>query len=170
MEVKLCKSCHCLFEPSSRHANCPKCRSKTDRAVCTCGAEIWGSSARCRKCHNSFGAGNPNWGGGKTKHHKGYIMVSCPDHPRVAGRVSKYVFQHILVMEESLGRFLLPGENVHHKNGVRDDNRPRNLELWLKAQPAGARVVDLVGWAKEILHRYGSLVETSGTAPESSEW
>lgn len=59
-------------------------------------------------------------------------------------------------MEEMVGRQLLPHESVHHKNGQRADNRPENLELWSRSQPAGQRVEDKVRWAQEILAQYGN--------------
>lgn len=78
-----------------------------------------------------------------------YVYLPAP-----ADRGIKQIAEHRLVMERELGRSLLPGENVHHINGDRQDNRVENLELWNTAQPAGQRVTDKVAFAVDILKLY----------------
>lgn len=84
---------------------------------------------------------------------QGYAyLTNMHDHPNA--RKNGNIFEHIVVMAEKLGRPLVKGENVHHINGVRDDNRPENLEVWNVSQPSGQRPEDKVAWAIEILKLY----------------
>ena len=69
-----------------------------------------------------------HWKGGKTKHGDGYIMLMCPNHPR-ATKTHPYIMEHVLVMEAELGRYLTDDEVVHHRNTIKDDNKPSNLRL-----------------------------------------
>lgn len=70
----------------------------------------------------------------RRKQSNGYIVWSAWD---AETKQSAFILEHRIVMSWMLGRWLQRHETVHHRNGVRDDNRPENLELWVTAQPAG---------------------------------
>jgi hypothetical protein len=115
-----------------------------------CGQPKKKTARVCIRCLRGEYTGN--WKGGAFVRN-GYRHVLAPDEPGAAK--NGYIAEHRLVMQRLLGRSLLPDETVHHKNGVRDDNRPENLELWVSSHPGGQRVEDLVTWAREVLERYG---------------
>lgn len=155
--IRFCRSCERRFEPSSRHLDCPACPSRNG---CTCGNPKQSKSETYRSCWLARGqadSADHHWKGGRTTHEAGYLMVRLRGHPRA--KTNGYVFEHVDVMESMLGRQMLPDESVHHRNGVRDDDRPGNLELWVRPQPSAIRKEDAVASAREILERYGDRVD-----------
>ena len=100
---------------------------------------------------NQSGEKNPNFKGGFHDKH-GYRIVTVN---------GKQIPEHRLVMEGIIGRKLATLETVHHRNGIRDDNSPSNLELWASRNPRGQRVQDMTKWAIEYLEGEGYFVSPS---------
>jgi len=82
--------------------------------------------AREKMSQSASGEKNSQWKGGRLIK-DGYVLLYYPEHPFAKSK--GYVFEHRLIMEQIIGRYLKDEEAVHHKNGIKDDNRKRNLQL-----------------------------------------
>lgn len=144
-------------KPCDRVANRAAVKRKRERESTPCSGcqkpvSKRNKNGKCLTCQNKDRTGLGD--GSRTK--KGYKTIT------VNGR---NVLEHRHVMSEHLSRPLFKGENVHHKNGVRDFNEISNLELWVSFQPSGQRPEDLLVWADEIIRRYRDMhVEQDGNA------
>ena len=76
---------------------------------------------------NKTGQDNPNWKGGVRISGNGYVLIYKPDYHRAY--YAPYAKRSDLVLEEKLGRLLLPNEIAHHKNEIKTDDSPDNLEV-----------------------------------------
>lgn len=130
--------------PDARQTRpCAGCGTPVERYVST-GQKRFFCSRECRwQSHQHT----------KQRNAAGYILVFIGRGAPGANKTG-HIFEHRLIMQEALGRPLLPEENVHHLNGVKDDNRRENLELWTRSQPRGQRVEDKLRWAREFLALY----------------
>lgn len=82
--------------------------------------------------------GKPSWNKGTCRlfyYRKGYKYVYKPEHPM--SREDGYIAEHRLVMAKHLNRNLKDEELVHHKNGVKDDNRIENLTILFSKTHSG---------------------------------
>lgn len=122
---------------------CPKCNEN----------EMYKYSKMCKSCYKKVlnsrtGEDNPKWKGGFRLHDKGYILKLVKGHPFASSQ--GFVYEHRLVMEKKLGRYLEKTEVVHHLNGIKNDNRPENLELHENNKE---HMYKKHSWAKSLLVR-----------------
>jgi hypothetical protein len=94
------------------------------------------------------GANHRSWKGGRHIDREGYIKVYQPGHPRARRPRHQYVYEHILVMEKHVGRYITREESIHHKNGIKSDNRIENLQLMTPSEHTryhhtGKKLVDM---------------------------
>jgi len=135
----------CAAARDGRRPSCRSCLNKHNQIMgkpnlCACGNPKTKVAFQCAECAKR----KPEWRINKD----GYVIKT------VDGR---QISQHREVMEQHLGRPLQQHENVHHKNGQRQDNRIENLELWSSSQPSGQRVEDKLAWARWFMAQYGDL-------------
>lgn len=144
---KSCKRCGDLFSPSTPRAVYCSEVCKLGSYVCeNCGKNFVRKKKAVGRfcstaCHyeHECPIGTVRDGG------NGYKIIKVPAGTPGAkkfGDRSGWMWEHRYAMQQVLGRPLENHENVHHINGVRSDNRPENLELWKRSQPAGIRSAD----------------------------
>lgn len=135
---------------------CGRCnwnRYKKERKCTKCDQIFIGMGGVCDLCRYRTKVGLPlKTPRIRAKKGSGYIEKNGYKVFTING---KYKFEHRLVMEKSIGRELLSSETVHHKNGIRNDNRLENLELRPSMHVKGQTIEDIIQWAIEFFPLYG---------------
>ena len=113
----------CKCDGCDRYFDLPYSKWKIQQGSHCCSPICWSANFRREKA--------PAWRGGRTRDGNGYIRIPVDrDYPNAyVNRNTFYVLEHRYVIQQALGRPLLQSETVHHRNGIRHDNRLGNLEL-----------------------------------------
>lgn len=92
------------------------------------------NTERCRRENiiRNTGKNHPKWKGGIYRDPDGYIRIKSRGHP--GADMQGYVRRSHLVAEKTLGRYLYPEEITHHKNEIRDDDRPENIDVMTRGE------------------------------------
>lgn len=131
MLIKICENCKKEFSTNDKRRKCCNwdCRNAVISKKYKGRKFTKEHKENIRKNHhNVSGKFNPRWKGGEVFNGSGYVWIWSPNHPHKNNY--NYVLKHRLVMEEKIGRYLLPKEIVHHINGIKNDNRIENLKLF----------------------------------------
>ena len=113
-------------------------RGKKYRRVCVRCGESYDAPVDRRfkycsaKCMNKrVGELAPGWKGGRSVNERGYVIVLVHNHPRAH---NNKIYEHTIVAEKILGRYMLPDEVVHHRNGNKGDNRTSNIQIMTRSE------------------------------------
>lgn len=143
----------------AKWCKCAKCKKVFPKVLTSIKTSEVYCSKKCANLINNVknglkkrGSNNYRWKGGRKKDGSGYVRIYMPNHPNKDAH--SCVLEHRYKMEQHIGRYLEKDETVHHKNGIRDDNRIENLELRCGYHPQGQTPEDMVEWANIILKRY----------------
>lgn len=159
-----CVRCGGSFRPLRvNNVKCPECKGKPwkNKVCADCPTLIWQANKRCSACDDAgrVGEGNINFKG-RSITTQGYVTLTGKayrNHPNA--QATGKILEHVYVMSEYLGRPLKKGEEVHHKYGIRSDNRIENLELWTRSHPTGVRVEDMYLWCQNYIEQYQSEID-----------
>ncbi len=108
----ICKNC-------GKKKRVPYCHRNSKFCSSLCGNRYLAKTQR--------GSKHPMWNKGIKKDKYGYSYRHVKYHPNMNSQ--NYVFEHRIIMEDYLGRFLKENEIIHHKNGIKYDNKIENLQL-----------------------------------------
>ena len=119
----------------SKWSQWDRARKIKDNVRCTqCGTLVhWrrNKSQLCNRCSgmNNRGEKASGWNGGRILDNGGYIRVFHPEphHRKLKVGATGYVHEHVLVWEASNNTIIPDGYHIHHLNGIKTDNRPKNL-------------------------------------------